>query len=722
MAAAEDDDDETFGEFSLASEEEEWGDFMKSPPHLLLSSDPWSKPTGALPLSLFGDVEDDANLSSNSDHYLNNMYGSTSDLNTAITTTSSFLDINNGDGGDGWEFNSEFQANNNLHFTSPHSSGPVICSNKSFHLFGTSNRGSIDDLFASSSVDSFATSLIGIQPSLNGFITKIYSDIEQPNMQGTSGPSPNVDVGGTDFDEDFGDFTVATQTVPKPVEASSVDVFSPSASKDVVSTTDHKFQEKDMKSNYHVGALPLSIFGYEEPDTGGCLDVQDTFMHQSTSDQRNSHTPTTVISDLISSLYSQAEQTSSVNTVEKPTTLSTAVLSSDLVNDADHLDDNSWGFQDATQTTLDTEASLFNSGDTYLSISSKLKLSNYLDFYSILKEELCLSAKCHIESIKYDVSGQQARDSAALSGEDATVASLDSEFQLMCQELEQMNFLFEESNLQDHPTGRSCLHELVEVLLEPQFQILESEYNLSQKLLQVEKDLRSVMELIRHTATMLKILTIGTLDERTTYISIWSEMVSVCGQELKHGASIWNQALEKHVQNQLLSEPQGRKFVLALGEIYRVVVVLGASAKLFKPWTLNSPAIYTLLEECHNVWSTSGLEEALSTALDNASLLESIKHILGLDALALQNYVFAEKGSLCGLSILTEKVAPGDLSQIYTYLLMICSRDLCSRINISKAGMKMIMWGEEQCFVTLANVWANLISCNPPKLPQLNLG
>lgn len=112
----------------------------------------------------------------------------------------------------------------------------------------------------------------------------------------------------------------------------------------------------------------------------------------------------------------------------------------------------------------------------------------------------------------------------------------------------------------------------------------------------------------------------------------------------------------------------GRKFFLALGEIYRVVVVLGASAELFKPWTLSgsvdNPAIYSLLEECHAVWSSSGLEEALSivsapTALDSTSLFKSIKHILGLDALILQNYVFAETGSRCWLSILTAGVAPG---------------------------------------------------------------
>lgn len=52
-------------------------------------------------------------------------------------------------------------------------------------------------------------------------------------------------------------------------------------------------------------------------------------------------------------------------------------------------------------------------------------------------------------------------------------------------------------------------------------------------------------------------MTTGTLQEQKMYVSLWSEMVSACILELKHGASIWNKAVEKQVQIQLLSEPQG---------------------------------------------------------------------------------------------------------------------------------------------------------------------
>ncbi|PIN12260.1 hypothetical protein CDL12_15132 [Handroanthus impetiginosus] len=631
-------------------------------------------------------------------------------------------------GDDEWEFKdaySEFrteEVNNNVDLMahevserSAYSPGTGNGSNKSLDLFGTSS-GSVN-LFVPSieSVDYFATSsgisstsqevdFFGLQPKIatvNGLNSDTNSIVERSNINGLLNRSS--DVGSAEFDEDFGEFAAASaETGPNPWEVSSNAVLS--TTRDAVTTMDTRIQEKDMELNHHKGMIPLSIFGNEEPTNGGTSDVQDVFMHQATSNQRNSGTPTSVISisDLISSLYSQAELTSSINNIEKLTTaplsLPDVVSGSNLVNDGDHHDYSSWDFKDASQKRVNGESSARSVGETYPSIHSELKLNNYLDFYSKLKEELCFVAKCHLETLK------QAAGNATLSGDDERSASVDSEYQLFCKELDQMNLAFEESNSQRHPSGDSRFTEFVEVLLEPQFQILESEYHLSQKLLTVEKDLRSAMELIRHTTTMLKILSTGTLEDQRAYVSIWSEMVSVCAQELKHGASIWNQAVEKHVQSQLLSEPQGRKFVLALGEIYRVVVILGASTKLFKPWTLSgsvgSPTVNILLEECHAVWSTSGLEEALSivsspTALDNASLFKSIKHILGLDAFMLQNHVFTEKESRCRLSFLTTGVAP---------------------------GMKMVMWGNEECFVTLANLWANLISRDPPQLPQLNLG
>ncbi|KAL8528002.1 hypothetical protein ACS0TY_005713 [Phlomoides rotata] len=609
----------------------------------------------------------------------------------------------------GWEFQdaySEFQAqelNNNVGFVvhevserSASPSGFEIGSNKPLDLFDTSN-GSIDFFVANSSSicsTSQEVDLFGVQPSIatpNGFSLDTHSIIEQSNCEGRL--NNGTDVGIEEFDDDFGDFTVASaETGPKPAEVSTIDIISPV--EDAISTPDGKTQEKEAKSNYHKGAIPLSIFGNEEPESELSSDLQDVFMNQSSFERKDNHTAAKVVSinDLIFNLYSQSEQTSSINPAQNPNktllNLPSTVSSSNVVNDDDLLDGSSWDFKDASQMRAESEASHSSMEDTYTSTS--VKLNSYLDLYSKLKEELCFVAKHHIECLK------QVQSNAAV-GIDAEAVPLDSEFKTVYAELEQMNFVSEKRA--SHPSGDSHLKEFAKVLLEPQFQRIESEYHLSRRLLLVEKDLGSAMELIRHTNTMIKILTTGTFEEQKMYVSLWSEMISACSRELKHGASIWNKAVEKHVQIQLLSEPQGRKFLLALGEIYRVVVVLGASAKLFEPWVLSgsedSQRIYSLLEECHDVWSTSGLQKALSTTLDDTSLFESIQGILGLDAVTLQNYVFTENESRCRLSMLTTGVVP---------------------------DLKMIMWGNEQCFITLANLWTNLISCDPPNLPQLNIG
>ncbi|XP_042060015.1 uncharacterized protein LOC121804510 isoform X1 [Salvia splendens] len=600
----------------------------------------------------------------------------------------------NDDDDEEWDFkdaDSEFLAqdvNNNVGFmapeaseSSPYLSGTGIDSTKSLDLFGTPNGSS--DFFASSNepVDFFAN------PS------SISTTSQEVDLIG--------DHGIEELDDDFGDFSDASsKTGPKPKELFINGIHSPV--KDAVQIPDEKIQEKDTNLNHHRGAIPLSIFGDEEPENGSSSDVQDIFSHQSIPAKKSDHIASTVdsISDMISNLYSQAEQTSSIKTEHNLSgsqlNLPSVVSSSDLVDNDDNDDDDddggSWDFKDASEIGFDSQASLTSGEDAYMSKSSKLKLDSYLAFYLKLKEELCFIGKNHIDGLK------NAEGDAVLSVEGARAESFDSEFQFLCIELA------ENGAFQDHNTRDSHLHEFAEVLLEPQFQRLESEYHLSQKLLIVEKDLGSYMGLLRHTNAMLKILNIGTQEEQKVYLSLWSEMISVCSQELRHGASIWNDALMKHVHSQFLSEPQGRNFVLALGEVYRVVVVLGASAKLFKPWILSnsvdSPSIYILLEECHAVWSTSRLEEALAsvsapTTLSETSLFKSIRHIVGLDVPELENYVFAEKESRCWLSLLTAGVVP---------------------------DLKIVTWGNEQCFVTLANLCANMISRYPPNLPQLILG
>lgn len=65
------------------------------------------------------------------------------------------------------------------------------------------------------------------------------------------------------------------------------------------------------------------------------------------------------------------------------------------------------------------------------------------------------------------------------------------------------------------------------------------------------------MELLKDVASALTILKLGSLEEQQFYVSTWSEILSVCAQELEHGAFIWKQSIQKNMESQMLSEPQG---------------------------------------------------------------------------------------------------------------------------------------------------------------------
>lgn len=124
----------------------------------------------------------------------------------------------------------------------------------------------------------------------------------------------------------------------------------------------------------------------------------------------------------------------------------------------------------------------------------------------------------------------------------------------------------------------------------------------------------------------------------------------------------------------------GKRFFLALGEVYRVVSVLGASVRLYKPWILSSSinlrSIHALLEECDHLWSGSGLEQAVQSISDLSgsdyygtvnALVTSIKCIRETDAVALENDVFGPHEYICLLSGLTPALLPGE--HIFCFLL-----------------------------------------------------
>ncbi|XXG54460.1 hypothetical protein AAC387_Pa03g2329 [Persea americana] len=450
----------------------------------------------------------------------------------------------------------------------------------------------------------------------------------------------------------------------------------------------------------------LPIFGNDEQDSGDKL-PEDGFLHKPTifvgNGVNGSNSTSIAFSDLISSLYNQAEHTSPAKNVQKPVEngFDSASLdsNSDLVSD-DDWDENGWEFKDAFSEARTKD---LNSGSeivtTHKEFAADLKPENFLDFYSRLKEESCFLILRHLDGLKKD------KKIAALSGEEAKVMAIDEKIQAANEKLE--NAVHGKLHLDEQALGNSHVHELIEVIQDPKFQAFELEYNLSKRMQSAEKELSSAVELLEHATSTLHIMKLAVKDEQSTYISTWSKMALACAQELQHGTMIWKQLIEKNSHLHILSERQGLRYFVSLGEIYRVSEVLRASATLYKPWILSncgdSMSMFVSLEECKSAWMDSGLKEALETISSTVdlehkgtikALLESIHVIHELDALALQNLVFDQEEPICRLSLLSTRV----------------SQDL-----------KVVVWNGEHYFLKLANLWANRLSCDPPELAQIRV-
>uniref|UniRef100_A0A2N9EVN7 Synergin gamma C-terminal domain-containing protein n=1 Tax=Fagus sylvatica TaxID=28930 RepID=A0A2N9EVN7_FAGSY len=467
-----------------------------------------------------------------------------------------------------------------------------------------------------------------------------------------------------EYDENFGEFKDAfSETGSKHEEESKVADYTTAVVE--APAFGGEIQRNEVRSENHREPLPMSIFSDGKLESDDSSILQDSTFTLTSNPRSSIQSPgsNTSINDLISSLYSQAKQNASVNNTPKASDhevhSTPTVFESDLVNGDDDFDDDSWDFKAAVSgTRAEDQTSDIDLGDSQKKLSTTLELNDCVDFYCKLKDELCLIALCHLDNLK------KAQSTAALSGEEAKAKALDEEIQ------------------------------------EPKFQVLESEYELSRRLSLAEKDIRSAIELLKDVASTLTILKLGSVEEQHYYISTWSKIVSVCAQELKHGALIWNESSQKNVQSQILSEPQGKRYILALGEIYRVVEVLRASTKLYKPWiiltSMDTTGLVGLLSECYSTWASSGLEDALKSISDRIDfeydgtikeLLESIKYIHDIDALALQNHFFSGQQPICRLSALSTGIVP---------------------------GLRLVVWNGEHYFLTLANLWANLISIDPP--------
>ncbi|XVF41945.1 hypothetical protein PTKIN_Ptkin01aG0321400 [Pterospermum kingtungense] len=308
----------------------------------------------------------------------------------------------------------------------------------------------------------------------------------------------------------------------------------------------------------HKGAFPLSIFGDEEIETDNSLKYEDVSTQKPTSlsdGMKNTHSNIS-INDLISSLYSQAEKNASLNHISNPSDnglpSSQTEVGSNLVHGDDDFNDDSWEFKGAISGTRgENQDSPLDFGDSHDEFSTKTGLNDYVDFYSKLTAELCFVALSHLDNMKKD------RSIDAPSGDDADVKATEKEIQDLYNEMEKDGIISKEVASENLHSRSIYLGECAKVLEEKKFQVLESEYHLSDKLSQAEKDLRSATELLKHAASTLKILKLGSAEDQSNYVSTWSRILSVCALELKHGASIWEQSLQKNIHGQLLSMPQG---------------------------------------------------------------------------------------------------------------------------------------------------------------------
>ncbi|KAL0552524.1 hypothetical protein IC582_011640 [Cucumis melo] len=446
----------------------------------------------------------------------------------------------------------------------------------------------------------------------------------------------------------------------------------------------------------HQKALPLSIFGDEELETTDDFSMKQgasTFVSVAHEGLDSKNPGSTVsINDLISSLYSQAENNGSIKSFpeenENGIIPSPRMSHSDFGNDDD---DDSWEFKDASPDVniLDQTYTTTLGGVPQLS-STKLQFDCYMDFYH--KLNLVLNHVVHdlLENLK------KARSNEFLSGEEADVRTICEEIQIFSAELSQENIAADSDLfLPENNTFR----ELLEMLRDPRFQILDEEFQLSERLLLAENDLRSAVELLKHVVSTLTILKLVSVEEQSNYVSIWNEMMFICFQELKHGALIWKESIQRNVESYILSEPQGKQYICALGEIYRVVQVLRASFVLYKPWILLGQVdpnnLISLANECSNIWLSSGLVVALCKIdgpIDCKALLDSINAIDNLDEWGLRKHVLLGQQPTCNLSLLSAESIP---------------------------GMDLVVWNGENYFLKLANLWANLIGRDPPIIQYL---
>lgn len=152
----------------------------------------------------------------------------------------------------------------------------------------------------------------------------------------------------------------------------------------------------------------MSIFGEEEVQTDASSIQQDVSIHKPASYTGNSNKApgsNLSINDLIVSLYSQAQQSTSLNGTpkvsENETPSTTREFKSDFVHHDDDFDDESWEFKDASfEFEAEDQSFATHFEDATSKYSTKLELHDYVDLYCKLKDASRVVAINHFENLK----------------------------------------------------------------------------------------------------------------------------------------------------------------------------------------------------------------------------------------------------------------------------------------------------------------------------------
>lgn len=150
--------------------------------------------------------------------------------------------------------------------------------------------------------------------------------------------------------------------------------------------------------------MPLSIFGIEEdPEVDNSLNLDNELFKSSTVGKHTRNLSSNwSINDILSDLYSQAQPISSrVGDVTDDNNND----DSNYDNDDDFID-GSWEFKDAS----------FQSEAGNQNLTFEKKVNHCMNLYANLKDDLCVVASRHLQSLK--------------AGEEMKVAALDKEIQV----------------------------------------------------------------------------------------------------------------------------------------------------------------------------------------------------------------------------------------------------------------------------------------------------